>query len=118
MAQAQGKLQQGKPNSAQSSMNQAAQSLAKAAQSMSQSKQRSQPTGPTNPSEEGAAGGGAVDSKLLPKELAKYSGKRWGELPGEVRSKIVQEMKAKYGDDYARMIKLYFEQIADTRKKK
>jgi hypothetical protein len=26
----------------------------------------------------------------------------------------VQDMKAKYGDDYARLIKLYFEQIAAT----
>jgi hypothetical protein len=26
-------------------------------------------------------------------------------------------MKGKYGEDYARIIKLYFEQIADTKKK-
>ena len=45
-----------------------------------------------------------------------FDGKKWGELPGEVRSKIVQEMKAKYGEDYARMIKLYFEQLADTKR--
>ena len=44
----------------------------------------------------------------------KYAGKTWGELPGELRTKIIQEMAAPYGDDYARRIKLYFEQIADT----
>jgi hypothetical protein len=38
-------------------------------------------------------------------------------LPGELQTKIIQDMKAKYGDDYARVIKLYFEQIADTKKK-
>jgi hypothetical protein len=27
-------------------------------------------------------------------------------------------MKAKYGDDYARIIKLYFEQLADAKEKK
>jgi hypothetical protein len=36
-------------------------------------------------------------------------------LPGELRGKN-QDAKAKYGDDYARMIKLYFEQIASTRR--
>jgi len=35
----------------------------------------------------------------------------------ELRTKIMQDMKAKYGDDYARIIKLYFEQLADTSKK-
>ena len=50
--------------------------------------------------------------------MKKYEGKAWGELPGELRTKIVQQMKVKYGDDYARMIKLYFEQAADTRGQK
>ena len=29
----------------------------------------------------------------------------------------IEELKAKYGEDYARTIKLYFEEIADTKKK-
>jgi hypothetical protein len=45
-----------------------------------------------------------------------YAGKSWGDLPGELRTKIIQDMKTKYGDDYARIIKLYFEQIADQKK--
>ena len=55
-------------------------------------------------------------SKLLadPKDL----GAIWGQLPGELRTKVVQQIRVKYGDDYARMIKLYFEQAADTRDKK
>ena len=47
---------------------------------------------------------------------AAYAGKTWGELPGELRTKIVQDMRVKYGEDYARMIKLYFEQLADTKR--
>ena len=106
-------MQQGKPSAAQSAMQKAAEALRKAGEQMAQA---SQPKQPGNPSDKGAPGGGEVDDKRLPKELARFSGKKWGELPGELRTKIVQEMKAKYGEDYARMIKLYFEQIADTRK--
>jgi len=50
-------------------------------------------------------------------DLKKYAGKNWGELPGSLRTKIVQDLKTRYGDDYAQMIKAYFEQIADTKKK-
>ncbi len=66
----------------------------------------------------GATPGGAVDGRMLPKELTPYIGKRWGELPGELRTRLVQQMKTRYGDDYARSIKLYFEQLADTNEKK
>ncbi len=106
-------MQGNQPNEAQQAMEQAANNLQQAAQQLAQAMQ---PRSPSNPSERGAPGGGAVDTRLLPKELAQYSGKKWGELPGEVQTKITQQMKARYGDDYARMIKLYFEQIADTRK--
>jgi hypothetical protein len=51
----------------------------------------------------------------LPPDVAQYLGKPWGELSGEVKSKIIQDLKAKYGEDYARVIKLYFEQIADRK---
>ena len=36
----------------------------------------------------------------------------WGELPGEVRAKVMQDLQARYGEDFARAIKLYFEQLA------
>ena len=66
-------------------------------------------------SQKGAEGGGAVDLTRFGLDNKKYAGKAWGELPGEVRTKIIQDMQAKYGDDYARIIKLYFEQIADKK---
>ena len=64
----------------------------------------------------GASGDGRIDESLLSPDMKKHAGKRWGELPGELQTKIIQDMKAKYGDDYARVIKLYFEQLADTKK--
>ncbi|QEL20105.1 DUF4175 family protein [Limnoglobus roseus] len=51
----------------------------------------------------------------LPKDLQQYLGKPWGDLPGDVKSKIIQDLQAKYGEDYARVIKLYFEQIAEKK---
>jgi hypothetical protein len=51
----------------------------------------------------------------LPVDLKRYEGAPWGELPGDVRNRIVQEYAAKYGEDYARAMKLYFEQLADSK---
>ena len=64
----------------------------------------------------GVTEGGAPDLSALVPDAKQYAGKRWGELPGELRTKIIQDMQAKYGEDYARIIKLYFEQMADTKK--
>ena len=52
---------------------------------------------------------------LLGPDAQKYAGKPWGDLPGELKTRIIQDMKSKYGDDYARVIKLYFEQLADKK---
>ena len=37
---------------------------------------------------------------------------RWGELPGHLRSEILQMSQGRYRDDYARLIQLYFREIA------
>jgi hypothetical protein len=110
MNDAQNKLNQGQRDGAQAAMKLAAESLQKAAQQLAS--QQSGP--PTNP---GASGQGTPDPSIFGPDLEKYAGKSWGELPGELRTKLIQDMKAKYGDDYARMIKLYFEQLADTKLK-
>jgi hypothetical protein len=115
MAQAQGQMTLGQPQGAQASMQQAAQSLQQAAQQMARGAQQpGQPTRIGPPGEQGVAPGGPIDVSVFGPELKQYAGKSWGELPGELRTKIMQDMKAKYGDDYARLIKLYFEQIATT----
>jgi hypothetical protein len=122
MNQAQNQLGQGQSQGAQQSMQQAAQSLQKAAQQMmsqGQSGQQGQKSNQPSPNGAPATGAGipqgAPHAGMLPKVLQQYAGKPWGELPGELRTKILQDMKSQYGDDYARIIKLYFEQIAERK---
>jgi hypothetical protein len=114
MDQAQNQLTKGQSQSAQSAMQQAAQALQQAARQMNQ---QAKPGDEAVDSRRGAPPQGAPDPSLLPPDMKKYAGKRWGELPGELQTRIIQDMKARYGDDYARVIKLYFEQIADTKQK-
>jgi hypothetical protein len=113
MQQARQQLGQGQPKGAQGAMQQAAQALQQAAQQLAQ-QQAQQPPRSTDPGPRGAADGGTIDASMLPADKRQFAGKRWGELPGELQTRIIQDMKAKYGDDYARIIKLYFEQIAST----
>jgi hypothetical protein len=114
MNQAQDRLSQGQKQAAQSAMQRASQALQQAARQIAQ--QPGQPGSQRQTSGQGVTPGGQVDPKLLGEDAKKYAGKRWGELPGELRTKIIQDLQAKYGEDYARIIKLYFEQIADTKK--
>jgi hypothetical protein len=118
MSQAQGQLGRGQNSQARTAMRQAAQSLAQAAEQMASSKQPAgKPGQPGQPVGLGRLAGGLPDLGALGLDKTPHAGKSWGELPGELRTKIIQDMKGRYGDDYARMIKLYFEQIADTKTK-
>jgi hypothetical protein len=114
MSQARGQLAQGQTRQAGQAMQQAAQALARAAQQLGQPQ-----IGPANANARsrpaGALGQGAPDLSMFGKDLQQYAGKPWGELPGELRTRIIQDVKARYGADYARIIKLYFEQIADKK---
>jgi hypothetical protein len=123
--QAQNQLSQGQAQQAQSSMQSAAQSLQQASQALGNpqpgqpkpSDQQGKPGEPGQPNDKGVAAGGVPDASLLPPDLKKYAGTEWGKLPGEVRTRIVQQMQIRYGDDHAQMIKLYFEQVAANKKK-
>lgn len=119
MADAQAQLNRGQAAQAGSTMQEAARSLSQAAKQMAArpSDSPSQQTMPGQTSGLGRQAGGLPDLSAYGLDKAAYAGKSWGELPGELRTKIVQDIKARYGDDYARMIKSYFEQIADTKKK-
>jgi hypothetical protein len=119
MAQAQGQLNRGQAAQAQSAMQQAAGALTQAAQHMTALPMipQSQQGVPGQHTGLGRQAGGLPDLSAYGLDKAAYAGKSWGELPGELRTKIIQDMKARYGEDYARMIKWYFEQIADTKKK-
>lgn len=122
MAAAQGQLAQGKPGQAQSAMQQAAQALSQAAQQMAAAEQpssnsSSQSSHSTASNAQGKQPGGLPDLSVYGLDAATTTAKSWGELPGELRTKIVQDLRANYGDDYARLIKYYFEHLADTKKK-
>lgn len=44
--------------------------------------------------------------------LKAKTGRRWGELPGHLKTEILQMAQGRYRDDYARLIQLYFQEIA------
>jgi hypothetical protein len=122
MNQAGQQLGQGKPGQAGNSMEQAAQSLQQAANQLGQRGQQSSGQGKPGQGKDGntpgqniGGPGGKLDLRGFDDDVAKHSGKAWGELPGEIKNKIIQQMKARYGEDYARNIKLYFEQLAERK---
>jgi hypothetical protein len=105
MAAAERALGDQKPDDARSQMTRAADALA------------GQPDNPKpDPANRPAPGQkppSAATALPLPTDLKKYEGAAWGDLPGDVKNRIVQDWAAKYGDDAARAIKLYFEQLAE-----
>ena len=59
-----------------------------------------------------AAGVAEADLSALQDLVGKKTGRRWGELPGHLRTEILQLSRGRYRDDYARLIQLYFREIA------
>ena len=57
---------------------------------------------------------GKADPHLaeLQAALRAKTGRAWGELPGHLRTEILQMSQGRYRDDYARLIQLYFREIA------
>jgi hypothetical protein len=98
-------------------MQSAAQSLSQAAQALAKQLSNAPPPPRSQSGDFGAGENGTPDKNAFAAELKKYGAKTWGELPGELRTKLLQDMQVRYGDDYARIIQLYFEQIADKPKK-
>jgi hypothetical protein len=113
MKQAQTQLTRREQQAARAAMERASQALQRAARALTQRVGR--PEQNRQGSGQGVAEAGRPDPSLLGSDAKAYAGKPWGELPGQLRTKIIQDMQARYGDDYARIIQLYFEQIADTK---
>ncbi len=115
MVQAAQQTLQAQPSQAPKTMRQAAGSLDRAAQQMSQQLNQSLPRAAGRPAV-GAGGVGKGARLSLPAPLAKklepFQGKSWGELPGELKTQLLQDARAHFGDDYAAIIQQYFEQIA------
>ena len=62
-----------------------------------------------------AAGETAPDLAQLQELVRAKTGRNWGELPGHLRTEILQMSQGRYRDDYARLIQLYFREIAAGR---
>ena len=61
-------------------------------------------------------GAAAVDLSEIKELIRRKTGRAWGELPGHLRTEILQTAQGRYRDDYARLIQLYFREItAGTR---
>lgn len=58
------------------------------------------------------AGRAEADLARLQDLVRRRTGRSWGELPGHLRTEILQMSQGRYRDDYARLIQLYFQEIA------
>jgi hypothetical protein len=56
--------------------------------------------------------GSDMAMQQLELELKNLKSRNWGQLPGKLRTEILQSKKKNPNADYARHIKLYFEEIA------
>jgi hypothetical protein len=66
-----------------------------------------------NPDPESTMGGrDDPDLAILRAQLQAQTGRAWGELPGHLRSELLRQARGRYRDDYARLIRLYFREIA------
>jgi hypothetical protein len=68
--------------------------------------------GPTRDPKSAPAGVAPADLSQLQEMVRQKTGRNWGELPGHLRTEILQLSQGKYRDDYARLIGLYFKEIA------
>lgn len=122
VAKSQNQLKDGPGADAQKAMQEAAKALQNAAkaaaQQMANASKGQAKSASLTPNPKGSSAGGVPGGQLIAKELEKYPGKSWGELPGELRTRIVQDLRARYGDDYAPIIQRYFQQIADVPNKR
>lgn len=101
------------PSKASTSIAQAAGKISDAADHLSEANRPRSSDPGSNPGN--SDNGKPLSEAELPLDLKQYAGTPWGELPGDVKNRIIQDLTAKYGEDYARAIKLYFETLADKK---
>jgi hypothetical protein len=103
----------------------ATQALQRAAQALRAAARQGQDAGPPGDAQAVASGAGTADPNKgapagsAPADLTELqamvrhkTGRNWGELPPHLRTEILQLSQGKYRDDYARLIGLYFKEIA------
>ncbi|MDB5310991.1 MAG: hypothetical protein JWO38_5193 [Gemmataceae bacterium] len=109
----------GDPGAAERAMRRAVDALTRAARAAGNSPNPPPPDGRPGPGMKstgntGAGAGPTTPGELTPERIESIA-KSWGDLPGEVKTKFVQDLQARYGEDYARSIKHYFEQLAERK---
>jgi hypothetical protein len=97
---------------AAAAMHQAAQGLRAADQSARGSSKIRGPATKSNGAQGALADQGSPDLDGLKAAVRAKTGRTWGELPGHLRTEILQMSEGRYRDDYARLIELYFREIA------
>jgi hypothetical protein len=105
------------PQKAQDAMKAAAQRLEQAAHEAKRLMVENQPPRPT--STPAPKGGLYTDRGVLSRAPAALKnvpalGKCWGELPGEMKTQLMQDFRTRYGEAYAEIIRDYFERLAET----
>jgi hypothetical protein len=70
------------------------------------------PKGQTKDPHSAPGGSAAPDLTTLQEMIRSKTGRAWGELPGHLRTEILQMSQSRYRDDYARLIQLYYREIA------
>jgi hypothetical protein len=110
------KLKLGKMKEARPAMQRAARQLSKAAIETKQHMTKSQLAGVPGTAKQNSRKlppgvGGKSRSGPLRQDLKKYSAEAWGKMPEQLRTRILQDLRAQFGEDYARIIQEYFEKL-------
>lgn len=114
MRQAEEKLPK-MPKDAQIAMKSAAQKLTDAAQRATKQSAQNLPKPMRDPAAKSLSRPGGASSGLAHiDKLETLDGKAWGELPGELKTQMLQDFRARYGPEYAEVIRQYFERLAQT----
>lgn len=111
---------------ASQSMKQVAESLRQAARQLGMApsssdsngkpgEQEGEPSDGAPGSQSGNSGKNPISLMELETELKRMSSRNWGQLPGRVESDLIQSTQRQPAEDYARLIRLYFEEISRRR---
>jgi hypothetical protein len=102
------------PRDAQIAMKSAAQKLNEAAAQATKQSARNLPRPARDPAAKSSNRHGSPSALAQLDKLENLDGKTWGELPGELKTQMLQDFRARYGPDYAEIIRSYFERLAET----
>jgi hypothetical protein len=72
------------------------------------------PSGQTAGMGNGQGGSQPPDLSGLDENLKRQALQNWGKLPGKLQTEILQSAGRKKNGDYAKLIKLYFEELAKS----